>query len=103
MEHPTEAIENSDNPNFEYSKFMKFMKQEGDVPIKKNEESLPDVQNTSKDWTEQYEKDNQKTEDKISTNDSQENEVTAKVEEEEVAAATNWIDEFQEENISSGW
>lgn len=101
MEHPTEAIENSDNPNFEYSKFMKFMKQEGDVPIKNNEESLPDVQNTSKDWTEQYEKDNQKTEDKISTNNSQENEVTAKIE--EVAAASNWIDEFQKENISSGW
>ncbi|XP_043597465.1 peroxisomal targeting signal 1 receptor isoform X2 [Bombus pyrosoma] len=102
MEHPTEAIENSDNPNFEYSKFMKFMKQEGDVPIKNNEESLPDVQNTSKDWIEQYEKDNQKIEDKISTNNSQENEVTAKVEEEEeVAAASNWINEFQKENISS--
>lgn len=101
MEHSTEAIENSDNPNFEYSKFMKFMKQEGDVPIKSYKESLPDVQNTSKNWTEQYEKDNQKTEDKISTNNSQENEVTAKVE--EVAAASNWIGEFQKENISSGW
>ncbi|XP_071867784.1 peroxisomal biogenesis factor 5 [Bombus fervidus] len=100
MAHSTEAIQNSDNPNFEYSKFMKFMKQEGDVPIKNNEESLPDVQNTSKDWTEQYEKDNQKTEDKISINNSQENEVTAK-EEEEVAVASNWIDEFQKENISS--
>ncbi|KAK1122500.1 hypothetical protein K0M31_009720 [Melipona bicolor] len=99
IEHPTEAIENNDNPNFEYSKFMKFMKQEGDVSIENNQESLPDFHNMSKDWTEQYEKDNQKSEDKIST-ESQETEVTNKIEE-ELTVADNWIDEFQKESTSS--
>lgn len=99
IEHPTEAIENNDNPNFEYSKFMKFMKQEGDVSIENNQESLPDFHNMSKDWTEQYEKDNQKSEDKIS-NENQETEVTNKIEE-ELTVADNWIDEFQKESTSS--
>ncbi|CAD1480983.1 unnamed protein product, partial [Heterotrigona itama] len=99
IEHPTEAIENNDNPNFEYSKFMKFMKQEGDVSIENNQESLPDFHNTSKDWTEQYEKDNQKSKDKISTK-SQETEVTNKIEE-ELTVTDNWIDEFQKESTSS--
>ncbi|KAK9302172.1 hypothetical protein QLX08_005768 [Tetragonisca angustula] len=99
IEHPTEAIENNDNPNFEYSKFMKFMKQEGDVSIENNQESLPDFHNMSKDWTEQYEKDNQKSEDKIST-ENQETEVTNKIEE-ELTVADNWIDEFQKGSTSS--
>ncbi|XP_076765464.1 peroxisomal biogenesis factor 5 isoform X2 [Xylocopa sonorina] len=97
MEHPTEAIENNDNPNFEYSKFMKFMKQEGEIPLENNQEALPDIHNTNKDWTEQYEKDNQTSnEDKTSTDSSQENEVK-----EELAVAANWIDEFQKENALS--
>ncbi|CAL7950723.1 unnamed protein product [Xylocopa violacea] len=96
MEHPTEAIENNDNPNFEYSKFMKFMKQEGEIPLENNQEPLPDLHDASKDWTEQYEKDNQTSEDKTSTDSSQENEVK-----EELAAAGNWIDEFQKENALS--
>ncbi|XP_043512296.1 peroxisomal targeting signal 1 receptor isoform X2 [Frieseomelitta varia] len=99
IEHPTEAIENNDNPNFEYSKFMKFMKQEGDVSIENNQESLPDFHNMSKDWTEQYEKDNQKSENKIST-ENQEIEVTNKIKE-ELTVTDNWIDEFQKESTSS--
>lgn len=79
---------------------MKFMKQEGDVSVENNQESLPDFHNMSKDWTEQYEKNNQKSEDKIST-ESQETEVTNKTEE-ELTVADNWIDEFQKESTSSG-
>ncbi|XP_017766590.1 PREDICTED: peroxisomal targeting signal 1 receptor isoform X2 [Eufriesea mexicana] len=102
MEHSTEAIENNDNPNFEYSKFMKFMKQEGDIPVENNQESLPDLHNASKEWIEQYDNDNETSEDKISISDSQENEVANKQQiGEELAVAGNWIDEFQKEDISS--
>ncbi|KOC66449.1 Peroxisomal targeting signal 1 receptor [Habropoda laboriosa] len=100
MEHTTQTIENTDNPNFEYSKFMKFMKQEGDIPIENNQESLPDLHNTSKDWIEQHEKDNQKPEDKTSTNNNEESEVLSTVEK-DLTVAGNWIDEFQKENASS--
>ncbi|XP_076679355.1 peroxisomal biogenesis factor 5 isoform X1 [Andrena cerasifolii] len=95
-----ETIENTDNPNFAYSKFMKFMKQEGDVPIDSNQESLPDFDNTSKEWTEQYEANDEKSAEKVSDNSNEEDEVLSKVEE-ELAVAGNWIDEFQKDNTAS--
>ncbi|XP_003690158.1 peroxisomal targeting signal 1 receptor [Apis florea] len=97
IENPIEIIENNDNPNFEYSKFMKFMKQEGEISIENNQDSLPN--DTSKKWIEQYKKDNEKSEDTISSV-NQENEMINKVEE-ELAVAGNWIDEFQKENVST--
>ncbi|XP_054001989.1 peroxisomal targeting signal 1 receptor [Hylaeus anthracinus] len=100
-EDTTQAIENNDNPNFAYSKFMKFMKQEGDIPVDSNEESLPDFHTTSDEWTEQFENNNEKSEDKASSNSDQEGEIVDKVEEGEIAVAGRWIDEFQEENVSS--
>ena len=100
IENPIEIIENNDNPNFEYSKFMKFMKQEGEIPIENNQDSLPNFHDTSKKWIEQYKKDNQKSEDIISSV-NRENEMINKVEE-ELAVAGNWIDEFQKENVSTG-
>ncbi|XP_043252744.1 peroxisomal targeting signal 1 receptor isoform X1 [Colletes gigas] len=96
----TEAIENSDNPNFAYSKFMKFMQQEGDIPLDSNEKSLPDFHTTSEEWTEQYENSNEKSEDKTSSNSDQEVEVPNKVEE-ELAVAGRWVNEFQKEDASS--
>lgn len=79
---------------------MKFMKQEGEIPIENNQDSLPNFHDTSKKWIEQYKKDNQKCEDIISSV-NRENEVINKVEE-ELAVAGNWIDEFQKENVSTG-
>ncbi|XP_076633742.1 peroxisomal biogenesis factor 5 isoform X1 [Colletes latitarsis] len=96
----TETIENSDNPNFAYSKFMKFMQQEGDIPLDSNEKSLPDFHTTSEEWTEQYENSNEKSEDKTSSNSDQEVEVLNKVEE-ELAVAGKWVNEFQKEDASS--
>ncbi|XP_026666782.1 peroxisomal targeting signal 1 receptor isoform X2 [Ceratina calcarata] len=92
MEHSKKEIENKDNPNFEYSKFMKFMKQEGDTPIEDHQQSLPESPTTSKDWTEEYETDAQKSGDNTST----ENEITNKAQE-ELAVAGSWIDEFAKE------
>ncbi|XP_076180985.1 peroxisomal biogenesis factor 5 isoform X2 [Ptiloglossa arizonensis] len=98
-ENTTQTIENNDNPNFAYSKFMKFMKQEGDIPIDTNEESLPDFHITSEEWTEQCKRNNEKSEDKTSSNSDQEGEVLSKAEE-ELAVAGRWINEFQKENVS---
>lgn len=100
-ENTTQTIENNDNPNFAYSKFMKFMKQEGDIPIDTNEESLPDFHITSEEWTEQCKRNNEKSEDKTSSNSDQEGEVLSKAEE-ELAVAGRWINEFQKENVSLG-
>lgn len=91
--------ENSDNPNFAYSKFMKFMKQEGDIPIEKNRNLLADFEGTSEEWAEQYEN-NREAEDASSKNTTEEGEILNKVEE-ELAVAGSWIDEFEKENISS--
>lgn len=100
-ENTGETIENTDNPNFAYSKFMKFMKQEGDVPIDSNQGSLPGFDNTSREWTEQYEGNFEKSAEKVSDNSNQEDELLSKVEE-ELAVAGNWIDEFQKDNTASG-
>lgn len=94
-------MENNDNPNFAYSKFMKFMKQEGDISVENDQESLPDFQGSSEEWTEQFEKSNKKSEDKVSDNNTEKDEVSNKVEKEQIVA-DNWIDEFQKESTSSG-
>lgn len=99
QENTVETVENNDNPNFAYSKFMKYMKQEEDDSADNNQESLPDFYSTSKEWEEQYER-NENSVEKASS-DSQENKVLNKVEE-ELAAVGNWIDEFQKEDTSSG-
>lgn len=101
IEETAQEVKNNENPTSEYSKFMKFMTQEGDIPIENIEESLPDFHGTSKDWTEQYEADNQKSEEKVSINNNKEDRVLNKVEE-EAAVAGNWIDEFQEESDAPG-
>lgn len=98
QENTVETVENNDNPNFAYSKFMKYMKQEEDDSADNNQESLPDFYSTSKEWEEQYER-NENSVEKASS-DSQENKVLNKVEE-ELAAVGNWIDEFQKEDTSS--
>ncbi|XP_076242376.1 peroxisomal biogenesis factor 5 isoform X2 [Calliopsis andreniformis] len=110
IEHSIDALQNdinnentgkpagdNDDPNFPHSKFMKFMKQ--DAPVDDNQESLPDLHSTSKEWEEQYDKDEETALEKTSTENSPENKVSDNAEE-ELAAAGSWIDEFQKENAS---
>lgn len=100
IDNATQPIENNDNHNFAYSKFMKFMKQEGDILVDNDQESLPDLQDSSKEWTEQFEKINEQSENKVSDNNTQEDEILNKVEKESVVV-DKWIDEFQKESTSS--
>lgn len=93
-----ETIENNENSNLVYSKFMKFMRQEGEVPIKNVELSLPDSNNTDDNWTEEYV--NQKSNQNITENSNNENKVLNQVEE-DLSVAGTWIDEFVKENIFS--
>lgn len=105
LEYNTDAVQNNTNkdditqtkededPNFEYSKFMKFMEREGDIPIESNQTAMFDLSGTSEEWTEQFIENNT-----ASTND---NTILNKVEEELEAAGT-WIDEFTKENPATG-
>lgn len=74
------------------------MRQEGEVPIKNVELSLPDSNNTDDNWTEEYV--NQKSNQNISENSNDENKVLNQVEE-DLSVAGTWIDEFVKENIFS--
>ncbi|KAL0105384.1 hypothetical protein PUN28_016798 [Cardiocondyla obscurior] len=79
-----------EDPNFAYSKFMKFMEREGDIPIESNQMAM-NLNGTSEEWIEQF-IDNSAT--SLVNND---NTVLNKVEEELEASGT-WIDEFTKEN-----
>lgn len=83
-----------EDPNFAYSKFMKFMEREGDIPIEINQATM-NLNGTSEEWIEQF-IDNNAT--SLVKND---NTVLNKVEEELEAAGT-WIDEFTKENPATG-
>lgn len=83
-----------EDPNFAYSKFMKFMEREGDIPIESNQTAM-NLNGTSEEWIEQF-IDNNAT--SLAKND---NTVLNKVEEELEAAGT-WIDEFTKENPVAG-
>ncbi|XP_072763854.1 peroxisomal targeting signal 1 receptor isoform X2 [Anoplolepis gracilipes] len=87
-----------EDPNYAYSKFMKFMKQEGDIPIESTQTIALD--NPSEEWIEQYHTDQQKTEGSSIDNLNDDSTVLNKVEEDLEAAGT-WIDEFVKENPSS--
>ncbi|XP_071638730.1 peroxisomal targeting signal 1 receptor [Temnothorax longispinosus] len=100
-----QAKEDND-PNFAYSKFMKFMAQEGDIPIETSQTA--NLNGTSEEWIEQF-IDNDATslvndENTVSNDDTVLNKV-----EEELEAAGTWVDEFTkknpvtEENIESLW
>lgn len=76
-----------EDPNFAYSKFMKFMEREGDIP---SNQTAMNLNGTSEEWIEQFIDNNAS----LVNND---NTVLNKVEEELEAAGT-WIDEFTKEN-----
>ncbi|XP_029162637.1 peroxisomal targeting signal 1 receptor isoform X2 [Nylanderia fulva] len=89
-----------EDPNFAYSKFMKFMKQEGDIPIKTTQTELANLDNPIEEWIEQYQADQQKIEDSSTNSNINDSTILNKVEEELEVAGT-WIDEFMKENPSS--
>lgn len=89
-----------EDPNYAYSKFMKFMKQEGDIPIETQRE-IANLDDPIEEWLEQYHADQQKTEDSSIDDINHDSTVLNKVEEELEAAGT-WIEEFVNENPSLG-
>lgn len=89
-----------EDPNYAYSRFMKFMKQEGDIPIESTRTETANLDDPIEEWIEQYHADQQKTKDSSINNINYDSTVLNKVEEELEAAGT-WIDEFVKENPSS--
>ncbi|XP_018301409.1 peroxisomal targeting signal 1 receptor isoform X2 [Mycetomoellerius zeteki] len=81
-------INEDEEPNLAYSRFMKFMEREGDIPIESNQTAI-NLNGTSEEWIEQFIEN-----DAANLND---NTVLNKVEEELEFAGT-WIDEFVKEN-----
>lgn len=84
-----------EDPNFAYSKFMKFMERESEcIPIE-NQTSI-NLNGTSEEWIEQY-IDQQETDNNAASLVNNDDTVLNKVEEELEASGT-WIDEFTKEN-----
>ncbi|KAG5343674.1 PEX5 protein, partial [Acromyrmex heyeri] len=103
LEYKTDAVQNITNkndiaqikdeePKLAYSRFMKFMEREGDIPIESNQTAI-NLDGTSEEWIEQFIEN-----DAANLND---NTVLNKVEEELQFAGT-WIDEFVKENSVAG-
>lgn len=88
-----------DDPNFAYSKFMKFMKQEGDIPIE-SKQTLLNLDDASEEWVEQY-INRRKTESTEATNVNDNDTILNKVEEELEAAGT-WVNEYEKDSLSTG-
>ncbi|XP_011160221.1 peroxisomal targeting signal 1 receptor [Solenopsis invicta] len=84
-----QSVEDED-PNFTYSKFMKFMEREGDIPIESNQTTIN--LNSDEEWIEQFIENNDNL-----LNSNNKEEVLNKVEE-ELEAAGSWIREFEKEN-----
>lgn len=99
-ENAVQVIKDED-PNFAYSKFMKFMKQEGDIPVKSAETELANLDDPIEEWIEQYHADQQKTEDSLTNSNINSDSTILNKVEEELEAAGTWIDEFVKENPSS--
>ncbi|XP_018369916.1 PREDICTED: peroxisomal targeting signal 1 receptor isoform X2 [Trachymyrmex cornetzi] len=85
-------IKEDEEPKLAYSRFMKFMEREGDIPIESNQTAI-NLNGTSEEWIEQFIEN-----DAVNLND---NTVLNKVEEELEFAGT-WIDEFVKENSVAG-
>lgn len=86
------SSEAKEDPNF--SKFMKFMEREGDIPIGSTQTAM-NLNGTSGEWVEQF-IDNDTTS-LVNDDDTVLNKV-----EEELEAAGTWIEEFSKENPITG-
>jgi len=80
-----------EDPDVTYSKFMKFMRQEGDIPIESGQRATSSLDDTVEEWIEQFHSDKQKTDD--STSDHA---ILNKVEDQLTVAGT-WMDEFMKD------
>jgi hypothetical protein len=77
-----------EDPDVTYSKFMKFMRQEGDIPIESGQRTTASLDDTVEEWIEQFHSDKQKTDDNTS-----DHAILNKVEDQLTVAGT-WMDEF---------
>ncbi|XP_066603292.1 peroxisomal targeting signal 1 receptor [Prorops nasuta] len=81
----------NEDPNLAYSKFMKFMRQEGDIPLENNQ-LTQSLKSTDESWAEEHNKEIEQT--------YEDSSVLNQVEE-EIASAGTWVDEFSKDNASS--
>jgi hypothetical protein len=97
IDHPEAATANSENPDFAYSKFMKFMRQEGDLPIEITPSS--NTENLDSNWTTNF----METGNVIPLNTTTEeckgdDANTLSTDNEQSAQAASWTDEFSKKN-----
>lgn len=88
-EESLKSLDDADNPNIAYSKFMKFMHQEGDIAGELSEHNSPSSL-TSK-WSQEFAAQKEEAEKSLANPDGVLNKV-----EEELAVAGSWANEFLE-------
>ncbi|XP_011498019.1 PREDICTED: peroxisomal targeting signal 1 receptor [Ceratosolen solmsi marchali] len=93
IDHPEAATAKSENPDFAYSKFMKFMRQEGDLPIEAA--PSPNTENLDNNWTANFTEtaDTKPSETTIEESKGDETHALSTVDEQS-ALATTWTNEF---------
>lgn len=90
-----------EDPDVTYSKFMRFMKQEGDVPIESGQRATASLDETAEEWIEQFQSNKQRTEGGAS--DSAGDHAVLNKAEDQLAVAGLWMDEFEREYSNTGF
>lgn len=93
-----ETLDN-DDPNFAYSKFMRFMRQEGELATDPGRSLAPNLEKLDDKWTDEFSPSEAAggAPDDAAGETRTENPVLSKVDE-ELAAAGTWAEEFSAEN-----
>lgn len=90
------SSDNAENPNFAYSKFMKFMRQEGDLPVEAG--TISPRENLDDKWSSEF-TDGRNVPDTASGESNVEDGVLSAVDE-ELEAAGSWVEEFTKKDAN---
>lgn len=96
IDHPTSIKSEFENPDFAYSKFMKFMRQEGDIPIETGAASK--VESEDKWISEFTEVKSGNTLETVNKEPNLNDASTLSAIDEQSAAAGSWLEEFNAKN-----
>lgn len=99
IDHPDATAAKSENPDFAYSKFMKFMRQEGDLPIETAAATVSNIEKLDSKWTSEFtETESTKPLETVSGESKEADTKVLSAIDEQSAVAGSWINEFTKNN-----
>ncbi|XP_057333502.1 peroxisomal targeting signal 1 receptor isoform X2 [Microplitis mediator] len=95
------AVGETENPNIAYSKFIKFMHQEGEIPVESRESSAAPVNLNDSKWTQEFKEEEPQTVPKLEEVVDVNPDVLNKNDEATTSTANTWANEFSENKVKS--